>query len=112
MSEQTSDQTLVAERTGLEAQLPEAIAQDVVRDPRKGYEGYIVQPASLVAFATFLRDEMGYDFLSSVTGVDYLPEQRLFHVPFFPLETLSWAARATNVAIVRDFYLETERQPA
>jgi NADH-quinone oxidoreductase subunit D/NADH-quinone oxidoreductase subunit C/D len=51
--------------------------EDVTHDERKGYSGYIVKPVSLVKFATFLRDELGYDFLSSVTGVDYLPDDKM-----------------------------------
>ncbi|GAB4398403.1 MAG: hypothetical protein OHK0052_21470 [Anaerolineales bacterium] len=52
----------------------ERFADSVKPDPRKGYEGYIVAAESLIAFAQALRDELGYDFLSSVTGVDYYPE--------------------------------------
>jgi NADH-quinone oxidoreductase subunit C/D len=55
----------------------------VSRDERKGYEGFIVKPESLIEVATMLRDEQGYDFLSSVTAVDYLPEDMLevvYHV--------------------------------
>lgn len=47
------------------------------RDERKGYSGYMVDPGSLIEFTSFLRDELGYDYLSSVTGVDYLPEGKL-----------------------------------
>ncbi|MBC8509472.1 MAG: NADH-quinone oxidoreductase subunit D, partial [Chloroflexi bacterium] len=50
---------------------------DVTLDERKGYEGYLVEASKLVEFATTLRDEFGYDFLSSVTGVDYLPEEKM-----------------------------------
>jgi NADH:ubiquinone oxidoreductase subunit D/NADH:ubiquinone oxidoreductase subunit C len=46
----------------------------VSRDERKGYEGFIVKSEHLVEVATALRDEMGYDFLSSVTAVDYLSD--------------------------------------
>lgn len=46
-------------------------------DERKGYGGYVVPPDKLVEFATQLRDELGYDYLSSVTGVDYLPEEKM-----------------------------------
>jgi NADH-quinone oxidoreductase subunit C/D len=49
----------------------------VVKDERKGYEGYIVKAENLIEVATFLRDEMGYDLLSSVTGVDYFPEDSM-----------------------------------
>ncbi len=57
----------------LETRFPEA----VVRDERKGFSGYLVKPESLIEVATFIRDEMGYDYLSSVTGVDYLPEGKM-----------------------------------
>ncbi len=49
----------------------------VVADERKGYEGYIVDADKLVEFATALRDEFGFDYLSSVTGVDYINEGKL-----------------------------------
>ncbi|HSF81494.1 MAG TPA: NADH-quinone oxidoreductase subunit D [Anaerolineales bacterium] len=67
-----SEQTMVSENT-LESRFPGA----VVPDERKGYEGYIVQSDKLVEVATQLRDELGYDYLSSVTGVDYLPEAKM-----------------------------------
>ena len=46
-------------------------------DARPGFSGYVVQSADLLECAKILRDEMGYDFLSSVTGVDYLPEGKM-----------------------------------
>ena len=46
-------------------------------DERSGYEGYRVEAENLVEFATALRDEFGYDFLSSATGVDYLPDEKM-----------------------------------
>jgi NADH-quinone oxidoreductase subunit C/D len=49
----------------------------VVADERPGYTGWIVDKNSLIEVATFLRDEMDYDLLSSVTGVDYLPEEKM-----------------------------------
>jgi len=74
-----SDQTLTQEKTPLEARFQGA----VLRDDRKGYQGFIIKAENLVAIATYIRDEMGYDFLSSVTGVDYLPEGKMevvYHV--------------------------------
>lgn len=51
---------------------------DLVKpDERKGFEGYLVEPKNLVEVATALRDEMGYDYLSSITGVDYIDEQKI-----------------------------------
>ncbi|MCJ7584775.1 MAG: NADH-quinone oxidoreductase subunit D [Anaerolineales bacterium] len=52
-------------------------------DSRPGYSGWIVEKDNLLEFAAALRDELGYDYLSSVTGVDYLPEGKLevvYHV--------------------------------
>ena len=49
----------------------------ITRDERQGYDGYIVQAAKLVETAKSLRDDMGYDYLSSVTGVDYLPDDTM-----------------------------------
>jgi len=52
-------------------------------DTRAGYQGYLVQPSNLIQFATAVRDELGYDYLSSVTGVDYLPDGKMevvYHV--------------------------------
>jgi len=46
-------------------------------DEREGYEGLIVESTQLVPFMQTLRDEFGYDSLTSVTGVDYLPEEKM-----------------------------------
>lgn len=57
--------------------------EGVVADERKGYHGYIVDANKLIEFATALRDELGYDYLSSLTGVDYIDEGKLevvYHV--------------------------------
>jgi NADH-quinone oxidoreductase subunit C/D len=52
-------------------------------DTRPGYSGWIVDVENLVPFATSLRNELGYDYLSSVTAVDYLPDRKMevvYHV--------------------------------
>jgi len=46
----------------------------VKAEERPGYQGFIAQTDKLREVATALRDEMGYDFLSSVTAVDYFSE--------------------------------------
>ncbi len=74
MSEQRAE-TLI-ERS-LESDLAERFPDAVVPDDRKGYEGYLIKPESLISVATVIRDEFGYDYLSSVTGVDYLPENKM-----------------------------------
>jgi NADH-quinone oxidoreductase subunit D/NADH-quinone oxidoreductase subunit C/D len=57
-----------------EMTLEERFGETITPDARKGYSGYIVQAEKLVEFASALRDEFGYDYLSSVTAVDYLPD--------------------------------------
>ncbi len=64
-----SEQTAILD-TDLTARFPEAVTPD----ERKGFEGYIVKPDSLLEVVRLLRDELGYDFLSSVTGVDNHPD--------------------------------------
>src|SRR3990172_7792891 len=52
-------------------------------DARPGYSGWIVESSNLLEFTSALRDELGYDYLSSVTAVDYLPEGKMevvYHV--------------------------------
>lgn len=58
----------------LEKDIATRFSDAVTLDERAGYEGYIVKAEKLIEFATALRDDYGYDFLSSVTGVDYLPD--------------------------------------
>jgi NADH-quinone oxidoreductase subunit D/NADH-quinone oxidoreductase subunit C/D len=67
-----SDQTIA-----LETDLVHIFPEIVTRDERSGYEGYIVKKDHLASFAQRLRDDLGYDYLSSVTGVDYLPEGKM-----------------------------------
>ena len=67
-----SEMTLSVE-TNLEQQFPELVMPDV----RKGYTGYMVKPENLVELAKILRDELGYDFLSSATAVDYYTDDIL-----------------------------------
>ena len=50
---------------------------EVHSDTREGYEGYIVAANMLPEVANVLRDELGYDYLSSVTGVDYIDENHI-----------------------------------
>lgn len=49
----------------------------LIPDERQGFEGFIVNPENLIEVMTALRDDFGYDYLSSVTGVDYLPDEKM-----------------------------------
>lgn len=56
--------------SSIEARFPEIVTPD----ERNGYEGFLVRTDKLIEVATALRDEMGYDYLSSVTAVDYIDD--------------------------------------
>ncbi|MBN1178888.1 MAG: NADH-quinone oxidoreductase subunit D [Anaerolineae bacterium] len=58
--------TIQATHETLKAKFPDAI-----QDAHAPYTGLIVDRDHLVAVATALRDELGFRYLSSVTGVDY-----------------------------------------
>jgi len=49
----------------------------VTADTRPGFSGFIVEKDKLVEVATAIRDEFGFDLLTAVTGVDYLPENKM-----------------------------------
>lgn len=57
----------------LTARFPEALSADA----RPGFSGFIVKKENLVEVATALRDDFGFDLLSSVTGVDYPAENKM-----------------------------------
>ena len=75
--------------------------EGVVTDERKGYDGYIVAADKLIEFATALRDEFGYDYLSSVTGVDYIAEEML-EVVYHAYKTTGSPSLVFKVQIARD----------
>lgn len=70
--------TVSAPALDLAARFPQAVRPDT----RPGYSGWIVEKDHLIEVATALRDEFGYDLLSSVTGVDYYPDtmEVVYHV--------------------------------
>ena len=62
-----------AQTLDLAARFPNIVSADT----RPGFSGWLIDKSNLLEFATALRDEFGYDYLSSVTGVDYLPEGKM-----------------------------------
>src|SRR5574341_205568 len=46
----------------------------ITPDTREGYTGFVVESDKLVEVATSLRDDLGYDLMSSLNYVDYLEE--------------------------------------
>ncbi len=70
-------------------------------DEREGYSGYLVPSNKLVEVATRLRDEFGYDYLSSLTGVDYLPEE-MMEVVYHAYQTSGGPALVFKTQVPRD----------
>ncbi len=64
----------LAELTGPLAALKDKFG-DAVRPG--DYEGAVISNDRLVEAALYMRDELGYDYLSSVTGVDYLDQNEM-----------------------------------
>ncbi|CAG0932008.1 NADH-quinone oxidoreductase subunit C/D [Thermoflexales bacterium] len=70
----------VAELTGPLAGLKEKFGEAVKPGD---FEGVVINHDRLVEVATYIRDELGYDYLTSVTGVDYLAQNEMevvYHV--------------------------------
>ena len=92
-----TENTMLEENLELQERFPETVS----RDERDGYNGYIVDKEKLVEFATTLRDDYGFDYLSSVTGVDYLPENQM-EVVYHAYRSTGGAALVFKVQVVRD----------
>ena len=56
------------------AHLKTTLADAVSDDNREGYEGVIVDSSRLLDVARVIREDLGFDYLSSATAVDYLGE--------------------------------------
>src|SRR3990172_1160781 len=73
----------------------------VTADTRPTYKGWIIPKENLVEIATVIRDELGYDLLSSVTGVDYFPENKM-EVVYHAYKTTGGPALVFKVQVPRD----------
>jgi NADH-quinone oxidoreductase subunit C/D len=69
-----SDQTIIQTRY---SKLINKFPDGVAIEDRAGFKGVVVNSDHLVEVAKTLRDDFGYDYLSSVTGVDDFPEDRM-----------------------------------
>jgi len=70
----------MSEQTITVAQVPDITTRYegwAVADTRPGFSGFIVEKDHLLEVAQDIRDNLGFDYLSSVTGVDYLPEDKM-----------------------------------
>ena len=90
------DQTLAPQATGSIENTVEYLNQKhpgaVKPDARQGYSGFIVDRGQLLEVARTLHDELGYDYLSSVTGVDYLGIEDQMEVVYHAYRTTGGGA--------------------
>jgi NADH-quinone oxidoreductase subunit C/D len=70
-------------------------------DSRPGFTGWLLDKSKLLDFATALRDEFGYDYLSSITGVDYLPEGKM-EVVYLLYKTTGGPGLVFKVQVARE----------
>ena len=59
------------------ARVKERFPEGVSDDTRDGYEGVVVSPDQVVDVSLSLRDDLGFNYLSSVTGVDLIEDNKL-----------------------------------
>ncbi|MDX1437463.1 MAG: NADH-quinone oxidoreductase subunit C, partial [Anaerolineales bacterium] len=92
----------MAEQQAIDAtDLAGRFPEHVTVDERTGYEGYLVDRDHLLEVARAIRDEMGYDYLSSVTGVDYLPDNKM-EVVYHAYRTTGGGSLVFKVQVDRD----------
>lgn len=92
-----TEQNMTIDQQWLRQRFP----QGVIQDTRSGYQGYIVSPDMLLTFSKAVRDELAFDYLSSVTGVDYLAENKL-EVVYHVYKTTGGPALVYKTQIDRD----------
>ncbi|MAT44398.1 MAG: NADH-quinone oxidoreductase subunit NuoD [Anaerolineaceae bacterium] len=78
----------------------EIYADQVKLDDREGYEGFIIPAEFLVQFAQAIKSKWGYDFLSSVTAVDYFPD--MMEVVYHAYRSLGGPALVFKVQVSRE----------
>lgn len=59
------------------ARLKEKYPEALQDDPRPGYTGVMVPADKIVEVAEYARQELGFNYLSSVTGVDLIDENKM-----------------------------------
>ncbi|UCG24944.1 MAG: NADH-quinone oxidoreductase subunit D [Chloroflexota bacterium] len=81
MSETVEIEEAVAEDTDpvetAIAALKEHFPQDVADDTRDRYAGLIVSADRLIEIGEYVRDDLGFNYLSSVTGVDLIDDNKM-----------------------------------
>lgn len=100
MSDQAPDIAVSQEQ--IVQTLQDRFGNAVKADDRDNYEGVIVDRDKLVEVATALRDDYGYDYLSSATAVDYLGFGDHFEMVYHCYKTTGGPALVMKAQTPRD----------
>ena len=84
-----------------EIDLASAYSEYVVKDSRPGYHGWLVNADNIIKLLKMLRDNEGYDLLSSVTSVDYIADGK-FEVVYHLNKTIGGSSLELKVQIPRE----------
>jgi NADH-quinone oxidoreductase subunit C/D len=98
MSEDSKDTEQV--KAGLE-NVEAKFSEIITPDERAGHEGYLIDADHVLDFAKNIRDEFGYDYLSSVTGVDYIHDEKM-EVVYHAYQSSGGPALIFKVQVPRD----------
>ncbi len=82
--------------------LKERFPAAVQDDSRQGYGGVVVDRAQLVEVARVARDELGFDYLSSATAVDYLGVEDSMEMVYHTYRTTGGAALVIKAQTERE----------
>ena len=93
--------TLPPQTTDLAARFPGVVTPD----ERPGFTGFFVEKDSLVEVATAIRDELGFDLLTAVTAVDYLPDNKM-EVVYHAYKTTGGPGLVFRVQVPREDPIE------
>jgi NADH:ubiquinone oxidoreductase subunit C len=80
--------------------LAERFPGAVSAEARPGYSGWVVTPEKLVEFGLYVRDDLGYDLLSSVVAVDYLADNKM-EVVYYAYKTTGGPGIVWRVQVPR-----------
>ena len=81
--------------------LDQLLPEIVVIDSRPGYQGYVVSPENLLGAVKIIKEELHYDYLSCLTAVDYIAEEK-FEVVYHFYRTTGGGVLVLKTRVPRD----------
>jgi NADH-quinone oxidoreductase subunit C/D len=92
-----TEQPIVQETTDLSTRFPQLLTPET----RANFKGYLVTAENILELLRIARDELGYDYLSSVTGVDDFPQDQM-EVVYHLFQTTGGPALEIKVLVGRE----------